>query len=124
MLEAVLAADGADFQPTETVETTEPLDTPARPLPSLFVAALQERVCPMSFSVQRSLPRWLQLSATSTNDWMSDSVYQPLHKIPADGNFWSEELKQSGVRAFGPFRMETNAQPELQWSPCKTSTRR
>jgi len=124
MLEVVVATDGADFEPTETVEPNEPPNIAARPLPGLFVASLQERVCPLSFSVQRSLPQWLKWSATSTNDWMSDSVYQPLHKIPADGNFWSRELMQSGVGAFGPFRMEMKTQPELQWSPCKTSTRR
>ncbi len=124
MLEVAVTADGTDFEPAETVETVEPPNTPARPFPGLFAASLQKRVCPMSFSVQRSHPKWLRWSATSTNDWMSDSVYRPPHNIPADPNFLSGELKQSGVRAFGPFRMETNAQPELQWSPCKTSTRR
>jgi hypothetical protein len=124
ILEVVVSTADEDFESTATLDSTEPPDTPARPLPGLFAASLQKRVCPMSFSLQRSHPRWLKWSATSTNDWMSDSVYRPPHNIPADGNFRSEELKQSGARAFGPFRMEMNAQPELQWSPCKTSTRR
>jgi len=124
ILEVVVSTADEDFESTATLDSTEPPDTPARPLPGLFAASLQKRVCPMSFSLQRSHPRWLKWSAASTHDWMSDSVYRPPHNIPADGNFRSDELKQSGVRAFGPFRMETNAQPELQWSPCKTSTRR
>ncbi len=76
-----LATGSADFEPTDTVETTEPLDTPARLLPGLFVVALQERFCLTSIPVQRSHPRWLEWSATSTNDWMSDSVYRPLHNL-------------------------------------------
>lgn len=124
ILEADVLTAGEDFESTAILDSTEPPDTPARPLPGLFAASSQKWVFPMSFSLQRSHPRCLKWSATSTNDWMSDSVYRPPHNIPADGNFRSEELQQSGVRAFGPFRMETNAQPELEWSPCKTSTRR
>ena len=124
MLETVLATDRADFEPTDTVETATLPDTPARLLPGLFVVALQDRFCPMSFSVQRSYPQWLKTTVTSTNDWTLDPVHQPLQDVAAQGNFWSEELKQSGVRAFGPFRMGANAQPELQWAPCRTSMRR
>jgi hypothetical protein len=124
MLEVVTAATSDDFEATATVESIELPSTPARPLPALFVTSFEERVWPVYIAVRHSHPQWLKWKATSTNDWMSDSVYQPLHDIPADGNFWSEELKQSGVRAFGPFRMETNAQPGLQWSLCRTSTRR
>ena len=124
MLEMALASDGADFEPTETVETLEPQDAPARLLPGLFVIALRERFCLMSFSGQRSHPQGLKWSVTSTNDWVADTVHPPLHDVTAQSNFWSEELKQSGVRAFGPFRMGANAQPELQWAPCRTSTRR
>jgi len=123
-LEMVLATDGADFEPTQTVETTEPPDTPARPLPGLFVGAVEERFYPMSFSSQRSHSHWLNRTVMSTNAWVSNPVHQPPHDVADQTNFWNEALKQSGVRAFGPFRMGANAQPELQWAPCRTSTRR
>ena len=122
-LNTVLSNAGADFDPAASDEDSE-VDTETRRVPGLFAGALQERFFPMSFTLQRSHPQWLNCSVIRTPDPAPNPDQWTLHDAPYDSNFSRRELEQSGVRAFGPFRMETNAQPGLQWSPCRTSTRR
>ena len=122
-LSAVLSNASADADPAASEEDSE-VDTETRRVPGLFDAALQERSVPMSFTLQRSHLQWLNCSVIRTPDRAPDPAQWPLRDAPSDSNFWTRELEQSGVRAFGPFRMRANAQPGLQWSPCRTSTRR
>jgi hypothetical protein len=122
-LDRVLSSAGADFDSAASEEDSE-METDTRRVPGLFAGAVQERFFPLSFTLQRSYPQWLNCSVISTPDPAPDPAHWPLHNAPYDSNFSRRELEQSGVRAFGPFRMRANAQPGLQWSPCRTSTKR
>jgi len=118
-----LHAGSGETEPGDTsefLEAAECLDDSIGAFPELFVAAAQQRVYPMSFSLQRSHLHWSGWITSGTHEWTSSPIERPAPDI-ADDNFWRGELVQSGVRAFGPFRMQMNAQPQLEWSPCRTS---